>query len=389
MSLWSHRTQIFVLYGGFPLAAISLIGCIMNIITFSSVRMYRSRSCTFYLSIAAVARCLHILVAGLSRVLAIGFNIDPSIISPLWCKMRLYMIITCYGIAVTCECLATVDSFSMTSLLVNIRRWSNIKRAHQIVVCVILFWALHNLPNIIFFNLNANSCVSSSSIWSFYVNYIINWALNLIIPLTICTVFGILTYRNIRTLKATNQLQRAERQLTHMIFGQLIVIISPIMIYVAYFIYASSMTTLNKTTEQNAFEYFIYNVVNIIFAFIYGVCIIFYRHNMLSIPSNAVSFIKSQKGNKMLVMNDYIFKFNKTVGPTKYYRCKHSRCIVTLHTDLNDVISKFNGEHCHPPEPEEIEIRKFKEAVKIVLNLKLRPSLKSMMKKQYDLTCQN
>ncbi|CAF1484083.1 unnamed protein product [Adineta ricciae] len=52
------------------------------------------------------------------------------------------------------------------------------------------------------------------------------------------------------------------------------------------------------------------------------------------------------------------------VGSTEYYRCKHSRCIVTLHTDLNDVILEFNGEHCHPPEPEEIEIRKFKEAAK-------------------------
>jgi hypothetical protein len=77
-----------------------------------------------------------------------------------------------------------------------------------------------------------------------------------------------------------------------------------------------------------------------------------------------ISFIKSQKGGIMLIMNNYIFKFNKTAGTTKYYRCKNSKCTVTLHTDLNDVISKLNGEHSHPAEPEEIQIRKFKEAVK-------------------------
>ena len=77
-----------------------------------------------------------------------------------------------------------------------------------------------------------------------------------------------------------------------------------------------------------------------------------------------ISFIKSQKGCPMLIMNNYIFKYNKTVGETKYYRCKNTSCSVTLHTDLNDVMSKFTGEHSHPPEPEEIQIRKFKEAVK-------------------------
>ena len=94
---------------------------------------------------------------------------------------------------------------------------------------------------------------------------------------------------------------------------------------------------------------------------------------MLPTPSNPVSFIKSQKGSKMLVINDYIFEFNKTVGATKYYRCNHSGCSVTLHTDLNEVVSKFNGEHCHPSEPEEIQIRKFKEALKTRAKLETTP----------------
>ncbi|CAF4231419.1 unnamed protein product, partial [Rotaria magnacalcarata] len=40
-------------------------------------------------------------------------------------------------------------------------------------------------------------------------------------------------------------------------------------------------------------------------------------------------------------------------------------CTVTVHTDVDDVMLNINGDHCHPREPKEIQIRKFKQAVKI------------------------
>ncbi|CAF1061489.1 unnamed protein product [Rotaria sordida] len=120
MASWIYITQMFILYAGRPLFTISLIGCIMNAIMFSTVQMYRSQPCTFFLFIASIARCLHLLTAGLLRLLAIGFNIDPTIISLPWCKMRSYIILVCYGIAITCEWLATIDRFLMTSRAPNI-----------------------------------------------------------------------------------------------------------------------------------------------------------------------------------------------------------------------------------------------------------------------------
>ncbi|CAF5134618.1 unnamed protein product, partial [Rotaria magnacalcarata] len=44
--------------------------------------------------------------------------------------------------------------------------------------------------------------------------------------------------------------------------------------------------------------------------------------------------------------------------------CAEQSCTVTLHTDLNDVLVKVKGDHSHPPEPDEIEIRKFKQNLK-------------------------
>ncbi|CAF4455940.1 unnamed protein product, partial [Rotaria sp. Silwood2] len=85
---------------------------------------------------------------------------------------------------------------------------------------------------------------------------------------------------------------------------------------------------------------------------------------MMTAPSNKISFIISQKGKKMLNINNFIFKLNKTTSTTKYYRCEDSRCTVTVRTDLEDNISNIKGDHCHPPEPEEIQIRVFKQVVK-------------------------
>ncbi|CAF4635139.1 unnamed protein product, partial [Rotaria sp. Silwood2] len=54
-----------------------------------------------------------------------------------------------------------------------------------------------------------------------------------------------------------------------------------------------------------------------------------------------------------------------TTSTTKYYRCEDSCCTVTARTDLEDIILNVNGDHCHPPEPEEIQIRTFKQVVKV------------------------
>ncbi|CAM4872329.1 unnamed protein product [Rotaria socialis] len=79
---------------------------------------------------------------------------------------------------------------------------------------------------------------------------------------------------------------------------------------------------------------------------------------------NTISFLVSQKGKPVLVKDNFIYKLNKTTNSTKYYRCAEQSCTVTLHTDLNDVLVKVKGDHSHPPEPDEIEIRKFKHNLK-------------------------
>ena len=64
------------------------------------------------------------------------------------------------------------------------------------------------------------------------------------------------------------------------------------------------------------------------------------------------------------MINNFIFKLNRTTDTTKYYRCEDSNCSATAHTDMQDVVLRTKGEHSHPPEPENIQIRRFKQVVK-------------------------
>jgi len=80
--------------------------------------------------------------------------------------------------------------------------------------------------------------------------------------------------------------------------------------------------------------------------------------------SSSVSFIQSQKGKPMLVLNNYIFKLNKTTASTKYWICTFDKCLVKVHTNTKDELIKIVGEHCHLQESETIDTRAFREKVK-------------------------
>lgn len=80
--------------------------------------------------------------------------------------------------------------------------------------------------------------------------------------------------------------------------------------------------------------------------------------------SPVISFIHSQKGKPLLMINEYVFKLNKTTNTTKYWKCTINGCSAKAHTDLNDKLIKTIGDHGHPSEMEKIEVRVFREKVK-------------------------
>ncbi|CAF3599151.1 unnamed protein product [Adineta steineri] len=261
---------MYTIYAFIPFCCIGLFGSLMNTIILSTSRMYRTQPCTFFLLIAAITQSLQYLVAGIPRISAIGFHTDLTLVSPTWCKMRSYLIDTCFGVTTTCESLATIDRFLSTSRAANLRQLSKIKWAHRISAGVVVFWTLNCAPDLIFVYIRSNVCGNYNVIWTTYYTYVNYWFFYTIAPMITVIVFGTLAYRNMRTLANTRQLQGADRQLTRMIFGQIILIIISISPGAFFHAYSLTSTYLNKTAEQADSNCFLYNVGNSLSNITYG-----------------------------------------------------------------------------------------------------------------------
>ncbi|CAF0927989.1 unnamed protein product [Adineta steineri] len=108
----------------------------------------------------------------------------------------------------------------------------------------------------------SNVCGNYNNIWGTYYFYVNYWFFYTIAPLVIVIVFGTLAYRNMRTVANTRRLQGADRQLTYMIFGQIILIIISVLPGAVFHAYSSASISVSKTAEQANIEYFIFNVLN-------------------------------------------------------------------------------------------------------------------------------
>ncbi|CAF2658677.1 unnamed protein product [Rotaria sp. Silwood2] len=80
--------------------------------------------------------------------------------------------------------------------------------------------------------------------------------------------------------------------------------------------------------------------------------------------SPAISFINSNKGKPLLVVDDYTFKLNKATTTTKYWICIINGCAAKVHTDSNNRLMKTVGNHSHLPEKEKLEVREVREKIK-------------------------
>ncbi|CAF0970596.1 unnamed protein product [Rotaria sordida] len=80
---------------------------------------------------------------------------------------------------------------------------------------------------------------------------------------------------------------------------------------------------------------------------------------------NDINFIISNKGQPLLVMNQYVYKCNKKTSIKKYWTCIVKNCNIYVHTDINNnYLFGGKSEHGHSPNPEFIEVKKTREQIK-------------------------
>ncbi|CAF1244541.1 unnamed protein product [Adineta steineri] len=190
-------------FGLFILIA-GILGNILNIITLITLDYYKQNACSLYILSRSIFD-LNILIFGLgTRILSQSFQIDFTLTSPIWCKLRVPIIYINTLSSYTFLCLQSIDAFLVTSLSINLRQKSNIQSARYFLLSFVFLWIIEELPYLFFQELifvsegNTLICTTINSIYAKYRTYFIYLFLTTIIPLILIIVFDLLTYRHLR-----------------------------------------------------------------------------------------------------------------------------------------------------------------------------------------------
>ena len=224
-------SQQLAIYVGIVMFITGVLGELLTIVVFLSLHTFRQSSCAFYLLIMSIFNIINLFVGLLSRILITGFGIDWTLTSPFYCAFRWFTLYIGVLISFTMMCLATIDQYLATSSDRRWQQWSNIKTAHRLSAAMIIFWILHAIPCMLYFNLIEQPishkiiCASTSPSFFLYHIYVYIISLSGVVPVTITIFFGCLAYRNTQQLAhRTLPLVRREldKQLTVMVLVQVV-----------------------------------------------------------------------------------------------------------------------------------------------------------------------
>ena len=229
------------IYLGIPTLIAGVLGGLLNIVVFLSLRTFRQSPCAFFLTVMSIVNIGQLLTSLLSRILISGYNMDLTEKSVSFCKFRTYCLQVCTLISYSCMCLATVDQFLATSLRPRWQSWFTLKRAYLWCTVFIVVWMLHGVPALILYTpvLSAKTgktnCATSNALFQRYLRYVYTLTLAGILPITITVLFGSLAYYNVRQIpyRAVPLVRRGlDKQLTSMVLIQVLYNFTVIVPYV-------------------------------------------------------------------------------------------------------------------------------------------------------------
>ncbi|CAF1451949.1 unnamed protein product [Adineta ricciae] len=211
-----YDAQLLTLYVGICLFIACVIGNGINILVFSKLHMFRTNPCAFYFLMGSIDNMFYVCFNLPIRILSDTYRIDTYRGSDVWCKIRQFFLFVPALISVTFSCLALIDQFLVTSKSAYLRSRSRIEWAHRISLVVIVFWCLYGVHVFFLYRIlpTTKTCGSDNPALAIYSPI---YLLGIIcgIPVGIMTLFGLLTYRNIRRTVHLAEL-RFDRQLIRM-----------------------------------------------------------------------------------------------------------------------------------------------------------------------------
>ncbi|CAF1233655.1 unnamed protein product [Adineta steineri] len=235
-------SQIYV-YAGLPIVIIGVLGGILNIIIFLSLRIFRENSCGVYLIIMSLVNIIQLLSGFFYLILVKGLLINGISVNVGSCTIRVYTVQICALISMSCICMALVDQYMATSKYIRLQQWSHRKIAYRLCAIISLFWIIYCSPHLIYYNAvfspatNSSICTITNGNYQSYVNHFYTPILLDAFPLLFIIIFGLLLYRNMKQISYRTAVPLVRRQheiqITSMVLIQALIsvlLISPFFI---------------------------------------------------------------------------------------------------------------------------------------------------------------
>jgi hypothetical protein len=233
------------IYVGLVIFITGVIGGLLNIVIFTTLKTFRETSCGFYLTITSICNVGQAIFALTTRILDSGFFINLTDL-PWSCKLRTFLAQSCVLLSLTGMSLVTIDQYlSMTTY----RHFSSLKLAHRHIMIACVVWCFHGIFALIYWDTPAGIC---TPIDIGYLKYISDFYLPILLgclPIFIMVTFSSLAFFNIRTLASRRlnivRLSR-DRQLTAMALLQVTFIVFASIPYTVFNIYDLNTITIDQ-----------------------------------------------------------------------------------------------------------------------------------------------
>ncbi|CAF1034794.1 unnamed protein product [Adineta steineri] len=260
-----HFTQQYSLYSTSFIFIIGTIGNLLNILIFTTLKIFRNNECVLYVVIEAIANIFQLTTFTLISLLSAVYQTDPANSSLFWCKFRSMMIVLCTLISFFTISCSAFHQYLSTSPLLYLRQLSTIKLTKFLICTSVIISLLFTIPFIIFLEIRASVCAIFNQNMLNYLSYFYYPVLSGLLPVVIASVFSILAYNNVRRI-VRRQIpivrRRLDQQLTAMILIRIIVFIVLTVPYDIQRMY----TNIAKVNQSNLFYYAINTLIGAILA---------------------------------------------------------------------------------------------------------------------------
>ncbi|CAF3660121.1 unnamed protein product [Rotaria sp. Silwood1] len=264
----------------YGLSIIFILGIIGNSFIIILFRKYRQNSCSMYFFWASIINNLYLLFAIPPTLYSINYG-DLNSRSLIYCKLRYYLTNTLGQSARYFTILACIDRFILTTMNVRFQIFIQPTNVRYIMCIIFLFWHIFPIHILFSTTINNGRCNQFGLYYILHNIYLIIFVG--FIPIILMSIFGYLTYRNVKQLQLRihpisnhpiddNQresiiIRNRERELFYMVLGEVFIHVITILLYPFILLEISITTYMNvvKTIDRIRIENFIVTIATLMF----------------------------------------------------------------------------------------------------------------------------